>query len=132
MTPAFLPGHRVRSGDLNDLAQVADSAHLGGAGFLSADNGAEQVVRNPRRFPTGASAGRGDIVPAVVLGCTAGVYRVELYGAGLFSDPTEEADLVLTETHMRAELPAGSVVLAHRVRLMLADVRAKALEEPTP
>lgn len=46
---AFFPGQIPSAAEMNALLQAADSAHLGAAGFLAADNGFEQVVRNPRR-----------------------------------------------------------------------------------
>ena len=47
---AFQPRHRLRASQLNELARSADSAHLGAAGFLSQENGLEQVARSPRRM----------------------------------------------------------------------------------
>ncbi|MBR1608000.1 MAG: hypothetical protein IJ678_00115 [Kiritimatiellae bacterium] len=47
--PSFLPGQTVGASDLAALARAAESAHLGRAGFLAADNGSEVVLRNPRR-----------------------------------------------------------------------------------
>ena len=46
---AFFSGQIPSAAEMNALLQAADSAHLGAAGFLAADNGFEQVVRNPRR-----------------------------------------------------------------------------------
>ena len=45
----FQPRRRLRASQLNELARSADSAHLGAAGFLSQENGLEQVARSPRR-----------------------------------------------------------------------------------
>jgi hypothetical protein len=54
---AFFPGQIPSAEEMNALSQAADSAHLGAAGFLAADNGFEQVPRNPRRtVHAGASA----------------------------------------------------------------------------
>lgn len=54
---AFFPGQIPSAEEMNALSQAADSAHLGVAGFLAADNGFEQVPRNPRRtVHAGASA----------------------------------------------------------------------------
>lgn len=54
---AFFPGQIPSAEEMNALSQAADSAHLGVAGFLAADNGFELVSRNPRRtVHAGASA----------------------------------------------------------------------------
>lgn len=52
----FQPRRRLRASQLNELARSADSAHLGAAGFLSQENGLEQVARSPRRATPVAQA----------------------------------------------------------------------------
>ena len=59
MTTTFFPRTRLRAGELNELAERAESAHLGGASYLAADNGFEQVARNPRRDERPAAPGAG-------------------------------------------------------------------------
>lgn len=59
---AFQPRRRLRAAQLNDLARSADSAHLGAAGYLSQENGLEQVARSPRR--PGAAVVRKSASPA--------------------------------------------------------------------
>lgn len=50
MTPGpFRPGEPLRASDLSRVAGEAASAQMPAAGFLSFQNGAETVVRNPRR-----------------------------------------------------------------------------------
>lgn len=50
MTPGpFRPGEPLRASDLSAVAAAASESRIPAAGFLSFQNGAETVVRNPRR-----------------------------------------------------------------------------------
>ena len=53
---SFFPGQIPSADEMNALSGAADSAHIGAAGFLAADNGFEHVVRNPRRNPPAPGA----------------------------------------------------------------------------
>ena len=67
-----------------------------------------------------APSGNGGTVPAVVRGCSAGVYTVDLHADGILRPRTGTARLVLTEVSPLAPLPNGTVLLAHTIRAALA------------
>jgi len=115
MSAFFVRNTRLRASDLNELSGRAEAAHLGAAGFLTQENGREQVARNPRRDPPPrrAAASPCGAVPAIVRGCSGGVYSVDLYADGIGAPRTGRASLVLTEVQSLAPLAAGTVVLAH-------------------
>lgn len=139
---AFRPRRRLRASQLNELARSADSAHLGAAGFLSQENGLEQVARSPRRpivARTAPATLATDAIPAVVVQAEAvpGLYRVTLYPSGIGGPSGGDAFLACTERGMEMDLPAGTIVLAHSIVLAAADdgddgVEEEEEEEATP
>lgn len=121
----FQRGTRPRAADLNRLAESAGSAHLGSAGFLAADNGSEQVPRNPRRT-AGLPPVRlvpADVCPAVVTGDEGvpGVYRVSLHPNGIGGPGAGSATVSMTEFGPEQDIPSGTVVLAHAIAIAAAE-----------
>lgn len=124
---AFQPRRRLRASQLNELARSADSAHLGASGFLSQENGLEQVARSPRRMPPISrmpSAMSVECCPAVIKGegDVPGTYEAELYPYGLGKPPQlKRVHIAITERGVELGLPVGTIVLAHAVAIVTAE-----------
>lgn len=116
----FLPRQHLSAGALNALDDSARSAHLGGPGYLSQENGREQVARNPRRNPP-RSAIFCDCYPAVVRDVAGSVWTqnsglvpCDFYRDGLDQSSTGRGFVALTEIASGDErLAPGTVLLVH-------------------
>lgn len=53
MNEHFTPGAGISAAALNRLSESAAASHVAAAGFLTMENGREQVARNPRRSARG-------------------------------------------------------------------------------
>lgn len=126
MTPGpFRPGEPLRASDLSRVAGEAAAAQMPAAGFLSFQNGAETVVRNPRRArhartPAVRPAG---VCPAVILNDSGvpGVYNVSLYPNGIGGPGRSFATVSMTEFGVENDLPSGTIVLAHAIAIAAAE-----------
>ena len=137
--PAGKIGRGMLFGVTPAQVDIADEEHAfaepvqnNAAGALqSCASGTARILRKPGKtglqwciLHVGAGSGAaGDpsVCPAVVTGCHAGVYTVDLYANGILSSRTGRGTLMLTEASMRAELDNGSIVLAHLVDVGSAD-----------
>ena len=126
MTPGpFRPGAPLRASDLSAVAAAAAESRIPAAGYLSFQNGAETVVRNPRRIArrTAPAARNPDVCPAVVRsgGAVPGVYNVMLHPNGIGRPGGGLATVSMTEFGVEHDLPSGTIILAHAIAVAAAE-----------
>lgn len=126
MTPGpFRPGEPLRASDLDRVAGEAAAAQMPAAGFLSFQNGAETVVRNPRRARHARTPAvrPADVCPAVVRsgGAVPGVYNVMLHPNGIGRPGGGLATVSMTEFGVEHDLPSGTIILAHAIAVAAAE-----------
>lgn len=121
----FLPGRKITASDLSDLAMKVNGAHIGAAGFLVAENGQEQVVRNPRRqVPRMSAAASAAAYPRPVLVKVGG----KVSGGGVGYGATEVLDMDYKATGIKdctfftleasdiGAIPAGTMCVGYVVK----------------